>query len=751
MVRSNPPPAFSQPVIVRYGIAILSVVVALGLALFTQRFGIEHTPFLMAIAVTVWFTGNGPGFFAIVLSILTLDYFFLPPLYHLELTFAHVPQFAMFGLVALVVASVSATRRRIEQELREARDELESKVAERTAELLQTTAEAVAAQQRFGDLVNSIEGIVWEADASSFQFSFVSQQAERILGYPVKRWLSEPTFWKDHLHPDDREWAVQLCVTATAEQRDHDFEYRMLAADGSVVWLRDLVTVVVEADRATRLRGVMLDVTKRRQAEAAQREQASLLNLTHDSVFVRDMSNLITFWNRGAEELYGWKPQDAVGKTTHGLLQTVFPLPLEQIEAELLNAGRWEGELVHTKADGTPVVVASRWALQRDEQDRPVAVLETNNDITEKKGAEEALRRQANLLEQAHDAILVWGLPGTIVYWNHGAEQLYGFSREEAIGRLSHDLLQTEHPVTTKQFELLIERHGTWTGQLTHTRRDGRKIAVESRQVLVHEAEGRRLVLETNRDISERMRAEEALRQAQADLAHVSRVNTLGELTASLAHEVNQPIAAAVTNANTCLRWLTREHPDVEEARQAASRIVKDATRAAEIISRIRALFKKAAPERELVDVNELIREMIVLLHAEASRSSISIRTELAADTPKITADRVQLQQVFMNLMLNGIDAMKIAGPPGEVTIRSQQNDDGELLISVSDTGVGLPKDRADQIFNAFFTTKPQGTGLGLTISRSIVESHGGRLWATANAGRGTTFHLALPTKPGRE
>jgi len=245
----------------------------------------------------------------------------------------------------------------------------------------------------------------------------------------------------------------------------------------------------------------------------------------------------------------------------------------------------------------------------------------------------------------------------------------------------------------------------------------------------------------------ERKHAEEALHQAQADLSRVSRVTTMGELTASLAHEVNQPIAAAVTNANTCLRWLTREQPDVEEARAAAMRIVKDGTRAAEIIKRTRLLFKKGTPQRESVDVNEVVREMIVLLRSEAARYNISVRTELAADLPRVMGDRVQLQQVLMNLIVNGIDAMKEIDGARELAVKSQRTEKEEVLVSVSDTGVGLPPQQADQIFNAFFTTKPHGTGMGLRISRSIVEAQGGRLWAADNPPRGASFHFALPTK----
>src|SRR5712664_1140236 len=236
----------------------------------------------------------------------------------------------------------------------------------------------------------------------------------------------------------------------------------------------------------------------------------------------------------------------------------------------------------------------------------------------------------------------------------------------------------------------------------------------------------------------------ERLRQAQADLAHINRVTTMGELTASLAHEIKQPITAAATNAKTCLRWLGRDEPDVAEASAAASRLVNDVTRAADIIGRISSLFKKDAPLRELVDVNELVREMIVLLRSEANRYSISIRTDLAEDLPKVMADRVQLQQVFMNLMLNGIDAMKETSGGSELAIKSEAGD-GQLLISVSDTGVGLPPEESDQIFRAFFTTKDNGTGMGLPISRSIIESHGGRLWATGASGRGATFQFTLP------
>jgi signal transduction histidine kinase/ligand-binding sensor domain-containing protein len=266
------------------------------------------------------------------------------------------------------------------------------------------------------------------------------------------------------------------------------------------------------------------------------------------------------------------------------------------------------------------------------------------------------------------------------------------------------------------------------------------------RSIQQHSAQLALMNTELEAQIAERKQAEAALRQAQADLTRANRVSSMGELTASLAHEVNQPIAAAVISVNTCLRWLTRDQPNVEEARAAAARIAQDIRRAGEIINRVRLLFKKGTLQRELVDLNEIIHEMTLLLHSEVLRSAVLVRTELAAGLPQVMGDRVQLQQVLMNLMMNSIDAMKDVEGSRELTIQSQHGDDGQVLISVSDTGIGLPPQQADKIFNAFFTTKAHGTGMGLRISRSIVESHQGRLWAVDNPPRGTRFCFTVPS-----
>jgi PAS domain S-box-containing protein len=373
-------------------------------------------------------------------------------------------------------------------------------------------------------------------------------------------------------------------------------------------------------------------------------------------------------------------------------------------------------------------------------------------DVSDRKRAEEELRRSEGYLAEAQrltrTGIWAWSVTARrSVYWSEENYRLLAFDPEGGIpsdeafyqrvhpedrDRVRRDVF-VETPEEGSHFDVEF-RLVLPDGAMKYVRSTGHAVRNRSGDVLEY--------VGTSIDVTERKRAEEA----QEELAHVNRVATMGELTASLAHEVNQPITAAATDANACLRWLTRDDPDLEEARAAASRIVKDAMRAADIIGRIRLFFTKGPPQRELVDINEVIREMVVLLRGEATRYAISVRTELAADLRQVVGDRVQLQQVMMNLMMNSADAMKNVDGTRELAITSQPADNEELLVSVSDTGVGLPP-QADQIFKAFFTTKAHGTGMGLSISRSIVESHGGRLWAGTHSPRGASFYFTLPSK----
>jgi PAS domain S-box-containing protein len=455
----------------------------------------------------------------------------------------------------------------------------------------------------------------------------------------------------------------------------------------------------------------------------------------------------LEFTGRSMEHMLGW----GWGSLVHPDDLTRY---IGDWQAAVATGEPMESEARVRRADGEYRWLLVRNVPLRNELGNIVNWYGTAIDIEERHRAEESLRQSEAYLAEAQRLSHTgsWaGAPGEIRYWSEECHRVLGFDPQDGQPRFE-SFFQRIHP----------DDQASALEQLESASREKREFEFDYR--IVHPGGGIRDIhtvghpvfspsgdlvefVGTVMDITERKRAEEErerLRQVQADLAHLSRVTTMGELTASLAHEIRQPISAAMTNAKTCLRWLGRDQPDLAEGREAAARIVKDVTRAADIMSRISSLFKKEALQRELVDVNELIREMIVLLRSEANRYSISMRIQLADDLPKVMADRVQLQQVFMNLMLNGIDAMKETTRKGELIITSQV-ERGHVQVSVSDNGVGLRPEQADKIFKAFFTTKDNGTGMGLPISRSIIESHGGHLWATGVLGSGATFQFTLP------
>jgi PAS domain S-box-containing protein len=511
-------------------LSVLSVGLSLSATFLLQPSVVVTPLFFPSIILSTWFGGMGPGLLAVALSALSINYFFLNPERTIAISHHDIPYLVAFLLSALLVSSWSAARRRAEQALRRARDELETKVQERT-----------------GDLRRSNQQLQIE---------------------------------------------------------------------------------IAERERADAERVQML--VREQAANEALREQASLLDLTHDTVFVRDMQDLITYWNGGAEKLYGWTRDEAVGKVSHQLTQTVFPVPLGEINAELLSTGHWEGELIHTKRDGEQVVVASRWSLQQDAQGNAIAVLETNNNITERKQAEEALGK------------------------------------------------------------------------------------------------------------------------AEAELAHLTRMTTMGELAASIAHEVNQPLTAVITNANACLRWLAGVSPNLDEAREGITRIVRDGNRASEVIKRIRALLKKTAPQKTHLNINDPIKEILTLAQSEIRRNRVLLTADLTPDLPPVFADRVQLQQVVLNLVINGIEAMtSVTSRPRNLVVKTQKSESNNVMVLVQDSGVGIDPRNADRLFEAFYTTKAEGMGMGLSISRSMVEAHGGKLWASANSGNGATFQFTIPGDEG--
>jgi PAS domain S-box-containing protein len=404
------------------------------------------------------------------------------------------------------------------------------------------------------------------------------------------------------------------------------------------------------------------------------------------------------------------------------------------------------------------LILQSKSAESRLRRQAKLLDLTHNNDITQRKRVEQELRCSEQQLRKVLQTIptMAWfaSAHGANEFVSEGWLEYTGLTLEDTRGAGWQSAL---HP---DDFERYTEawRSAVRSGEMfeneARLRRaaDGQFRWFLCRAVPVRDENGTIVRwYGALTDIEERKRSEqerERLHRLEAELVHVSRVTTMGELSASLAHELNQPITAVVSLANACLRWLARDPPEIAEARDAAGKIVRDGTRAGQLIQRLRALYQKdASPRREALALNPSIREIVGLLHQKALDHAVSIRTDLAPGLPELRADRVQLQQVLMNLMLNGLEAMETGG---ELLVRSRL-EAGQVSVSVSDTGVGLPPAGAHRLFDAFFTTKPRGSGMGLAISRSIVESHGGRLWAAANEERGATFRFTLPVDGTRD
>jgi len=595
----------------------------------------------------------------------------------------------------------------------------------------------------------------WRHDVASGAV-IVSPEVYRIHGVKPDDDASNTKFFFSRVHPEDRKRVVDLFESAELVKIEFQVDYRIVLPDGTIKYLHTIGHPILdESGELVEFVGTAMDVTAAKQAEEALRRSEGYLadaqRLTGTGSWAWNVATRQgVYWSQENYRLLGFDPEEGI-PSNEAFYERIHPEDRERVRREVFLERPEEGphfdmEFRIVLPGGAIKYVHSTGHPVRNISGDLLEYVGTSIDVTERKRGEQATRLLAAVVESSHDAIVSKNLDGIITSWNTGAERLFGYAAEEAVGQNITLII----PPDRRDEERAIIEQLTRDERVDHfetvrMRKDGSLLDVALTISPMKDAAGRIVgASKMARDITERKRAEEALRQAQADLAHMSRVTTMGELTASLAHEIRQPISAAVTNAKTCLRWLGRDEPDVAEACEAASRLVKDVTRAADIIGRISSLFKKDALQRELVDVNELIREMIVLLRSEASRYSISIRTELDEGLPKVMADRVQLQQVLMNLMLNGIEAMVDMGTGGELTIKSQQGDNRQLLISVGDTGVGLEPEQAEQIFNAFFTTKPQGSGMGLPISRSIIESHGGHLWATSNSGPGATFQFTL-------
>jgi PAS domain S-box-containing protein len=567
--------------------------------------------------------------------------------------------------------------------------------------------------------------------------------------------------WKAAVHPADLPYYVERrsASVASGEPFEHEVRFRC-AVNGEYRWfLSRSVPLRDSGGKIVKWYGISTDIEDRKRSEEALQRSQFYIN---EGQRVAHMGS----WAFNADGFEYWSPElfqihglEASGKppTVEEYLALAHPEDRAFVKQGITNMladhrpfdftkriVRRDGEVRSVRCVGVPVMQGGIFQ----------GFLGTGMDVTEQERLTEELRRSESHLAEAQRLTRTgsWAWRVADRKTVHLSEEFYricGFDPAEGALTLEQ-CSQRVHPEDRLKWKSIIERAIVEKADYD---REFRLLLPNGAVKWVHtvghpvfssagDLEG---FVGSSTDITALKSAErerERLRQLEADLAHTNRVSTLGEMAASLAHEIKQPIAAAITSANSCIEWLAHEPPNLDRARAAAARIDKYGNRAAEIIDRIRSFYKKSPPQRELVDVNGIVHEMLTLLKGEADRYSVAMRAELAAEPPKIIVDRVQMQQVFMNLMLNAIEAMQDSG--GELTVKSQLHD-GQLQFSVTDTGAGLPMEKMDQIFSAFFTTKPQGSGMGLAISRSIVESHGGQLWASANSVVGATFHFTLP------
>jgi PAS domain S-box-containing protein len=637
------------------------------------------------------------------------------------------------------------------------RAEVAQRELQRQNELLQRS------ERELREVIETIPSMAWSA-APDGSADFFNQRWLAYAGLTAGQ--AQGWGWTVAVHPDDLNALVDYWRKIMVSGQSGEVEARMRRFDGVYRWFLFRATASLDENgRVVKWYGTNTDIEERKRAEQALRRseaylaEAQRLTLT-GSCAIDGTSREILYWSEEMFRLFGFDPQQGLPLWDQWV-QRIHPEDRDKFrmagDRTFVEKAHCDVEFRIVTPDGTVKQIHGIGHPVLSRNGELVQVVGTMVDVTERRRGEESLRRNESYLAQAqrlaHVGSWAWDATGrNAVYVSEEWCRIYGFDPKDDMPSWEQRL-QRVHPEDRARFQQTIDRAVVEKSdydvefRILPPHAPGRYIHSVGRPILGSSGELVQFV-GVSMDVTESKRAEqehERLRQELANLAHLNRVSTMGELTASLAHEIKQPIGAAVTNAEACVRSLDRAQPDIGEAREAAVEMAKDARRAAEIIDRVRSLYQKGSSQLETIDLDEVIGEMVVMLQNEADRHSVTIRTDLAGELPKVMADRVQLQQVLMNLMLNGIEAMR--DTTGELSIKVQLAEDGQLLISVADTGVGLPTENADQVFNPFFTTKSQGTGLGLAITRSIVESHGGRIWATSNSGPGATFYFTLPSR----
>jgi PAS domain S-box-containing protein len=766
-------------VILDYGIACVMPALAVVLDVSMRRlWGIDPpaSVFLCGIVIVAWVSGPGPAMLATALTVLAFDYFLLQPIFSFTVEFKELPRLVLLTIAALFVVSLSAAQGRATASLRRARDE-QQKMVQQLQKLNEALRVENTERRRADENMRRTEQELRQI-VDNMPVLAASYRPDGTMDFRNKAWrdytgLSQDNLegrqWGAALHPDDhamveREWRSHIATGGPFE-----LEQRLRRADGEYRW-HWVRRVPLHDDGGSVIKwyGVGFDIEDRKLAdEALRRSEAALsetrreLQLTIDSIPVMvstfDPDGTRSFVNQQWQNYTGHTQREATGK---GLNTSVYYHPDDVQRFE--NAWRiaqTRGETLAVdvrtrRADGTYRWYTMRRAPLRDDRGNIVKWYSVGIDVDDQKVAENALQRSEAYLAEAQKlsvtGSIAWDPISDDHFWSDETYQIMGFDRSV---KPSMDLImQRIHPDDRAHLQHEVDRATNGAQNHDYESRllmpDGQIKLVHVRAHRVKYASGKQEIVGALIDITESRNSQAALDAAQTALAHASRVATLGEISASIAHEVNQPLAAIVANGQACLRFLRRETPDLNYVRGALEWIVKDGNRAGEVIRRVRGLLKKAEIQKALLDVNDIVREVAALLQRELTAQYVTLRLELASAIPLIVGDRVQLQQVIINLVVNGVDAMQAVPQRSHaLLIRTYRDEAHRVVVAVKDSGVGIPPDSVDRLFDAFFSTKPSGLGIGLSVCRSIISDHGGRLWAANNTGEpGATFQFALPS-----
>ena len=604
-------------------------------------------------------------------------------------------------------------------------------------------------EERYATLVNAINGIVWEADAATFQFLFVSSQAERMLGYPVREWLEDPDFWRHHTHPDDAEWCSDFCMSATARGEEHEFEYRMIAADGRIVWLRDIVTPTVDPDGTRRLRGLMIDITERKLAEVALRESELRLQVlahaTNDAVWDWDITRDVVWWNEGLTTLFGYTPE-TVDRSVEWWSERVHaddrPGVLASLDAVLATGGGadWRSEYRFARADGSYAYVIDRGRVIRDSGGEPHRMIGSLVDMTQRRQMEEALRFsearfQAAFKAGPHPSLIAALDTDEILDVNERFVEAFGYDRDEVVRRSTVEIGLWPSPAERDRLVAILETEGYARDVPMRTRTLGgaaRDVMLSAALVPV---EGRPCMIVAAHDVTDQKRLEEQLRLAQ-------RMEAVGRLAGGVAHDFNNLLTVISGYTDLALRELDGSDP----VRNFIVEVRKAGERASRLTRQLLAFSRRQILEPRVLDLNEVVAELSMMLRRLIGED-VELLLTLDPAIARVRADPGQIEQVIANLAVNARDAMPEGGTLTIETRRVERDGAECVLLAVTDTGVGMDEETRAHAFEPFFTTKEvgKGTGLGLATVYGIVVQSGGAIELEAKPGSGTAVRLYLP------